>query len=121
MAAAASVRLSLAGMAGTTTKSGNKNTTPLGSTITTPVMETPRNLPMATPRIIQQPPKPTMGGKRAAAAATAGATVTGEVQYSMQKRPKTAPPKNDHEAIKEQIEDAMKLEGTGIDVTHASG
>ncbi|GMH94272.1 hypothetical protein TrVE_jg1283 [Triparma verrucosa] len=99
--AAASVRLSLA---------SNPATTPL--TTTTPsVMETPRNLPMATPRIIQQPPKPSMGGKRSAVAGPA--TVTGEVQYSMQKRPKTAPPKEPRDV-------AGELQ-TEIDVTEASG
>lgn len=102
MSSAASVRLSLA---------SNPNTTPLATTTPT-VTETPRNLPIATPRIIQQPPKPSMGGKRSAGV---GATVTGEVQYSMQKRPKTAPPKDMPRDV------VTEIQTEEVDVTQASG
>lgn len=121
--AAAAIRLSLA--------SNNNEATPMGTSSTPTIAQTPRNLPMATPRIVNQPPRPTMGGggggntgKRSGG----GGVVSAGVQYSMAKRPKTAPPtKAAVGATAESVTAIMEQEGsvqpseTNVDPTTASG
>ena len=115
--AAAAIRLSLA---------SNNETTPLAGQGTTPIAQTPRNLPVATPRIVNQPPRPTMGGGVVAGGKRSGGggTVSAGVQYSMAKRPKTAPPQEQRGGqggeVTESIVQEAK-EGAVVDPNQASG
>ena len=115
--AAAAIRNSLVSQADATPTASSSVATPVA-------METPRNLPMATPRMVHQPPRPSMGGvaggKRGASSERSGVVSSG-VQYSMHKRPKTAPPKELEEGGGAQtVADAMKSEPV-LDPSEASG